>query len=540
MSESEAILDLEPRPDPYVGKVLAGRYKMLRVIGSGGMGAVYEAEHALIGRRVAVKILYSQLAGDAQVVKRFVNEARAAATIGHPHILECTDIGQADDGSPFLVLELLEGHDLEKDFEDNGPMRIGRFVRLVRMACSALVAAHEKGIVHRDIKPENIFLSVQKGVPDHVKVLDFGISKFNSLKSTGPGTMSGSAMGTPYYMSPEQFRDASNVDARADVYAMGVILFQGFAGRLPYMADNLPGLALEIATGNPPPLEEIRPDLPVELVEIVKKSMARDAAVRFQSMRELDAALAPFEGIDAPVDVRHVDHQSVAHMPTAAALNMAGKHSQIRVKNDGITGKSFSTPIAAAGVALAVLGGGAGIYAMTRPHHSPPAPVAISAAAAPAPTPTPAPLPTTAAAPAPAAKFAVSIAANADGATANLRGRTVALPFTEELEAGSSPELIEVTAPNRTSMRFAFTIDRPRSLFASLERGRGVAMASDSQLAMALSGQSGSTGSERGSSHGSTTTTTTTAAAAETPRPDPRPRNSGSVYTGPSGNLPDL
>ena len=205
------------RPDRYVGTVLADRYRVLRLLGEGGMGAVYEAEHTVIGRRVAVKVLHAQFASESKVVKRFVNEARAAAMIGHPNILDCTDLGQAEDGSPFLVLELLTGRDLDEEIEVGGPMQVGRLVDIMLQASSALAAAHKKGIVHRDMKPDNIYL-VEGGPRDpHVKVLDFGISKFASHMATSPGTAVGSAMGTPYYMAPEQLRDASAVDARADV-----------------------------------------------------------------------------------------------------------------------------------------------------------------------------------------------------------------------------------------------------------------------------------------------------------------------------------
>lgn len=551
LESSEAILEMEARPDPYVGKVLAGRYKIIRVIGAGGMGAVYEAEHSLIGRRVAVKILYAQLAGDAAVVKRFVNEARAAATIGHPHILECTDIGQADDGSPFLVLELLEGHDLEAEFQDNGPMPIGRLMFLLLQACDALAAAHNKGIIHRDIKPENIYLSVQNGKKDHVKVLDFGISKFNSLQQTGPGTMTGSAMGTPFYMSPEQFRDASNVDARADIYAMGVILYQGLAGRLPFMADSLPGLALEIATGTPLPLETIRPDVPEALVALVNKTMSRLADDRVQTMTELRAALEPFVGIDAPVDARVVDASVVAAARATAADPASANRSQIRVKTDESEQKKATAragaPTLAIGIALALAVGGAGIYATTPREPAPvpgttEAPAAVAAVAV-----TPGLTPAPQAAPEPAAieGFAVSISANTPQASVKIRGESHPLPYTGELASSPTPEILEVTAPGRTTMRYALRIDRPVTLFATLVHGRGERIASDVELAVALTGPPANVAADRPASspgtHASSPTSASQAATppSATPSAEPR-RQPSSVYRGPRGDLPDL
>ncbi|MBX3248962.1 MAG: serine/threonine protein kinase [Myxococcales bacterium] len=289
-SATDSLEDLAPREDPYLGATLARRYRVLRRLGGGGMGTVYEAEHLVIGRRVAVKLLHPQLAADAATVRRFLNEARAAAMIGHPNILECTDMGQADDGAPFLVLDLLRGDALDEVIRREGVLPVARAVRIALQIAGALGAAHEKGIVHRDLKPDNVFLL--RG--DDVRVLDFGISKFASLDQSGVGTKTGSILGTPYYMAPEQFRDASRVDARADVYALGVILYECLSGRVPFQASTLPELALMIAADSPARLDTIRTDLPAELVDVVMRAMEKAPNARFASMDELAGAIGPF------------------------------------------------------------------------------------------------------------------------------------------------------------------------------------------------------------------------------------------------------
>ncbi|MCA9602619.1 MAG: serine/threonine protein kinase, partial [Myxococcales bacterium] len=196
-----------PSPaDDKVGLVLGGKYRILRKLGAGGMGSVYEAEHELIGKRVAIKTLNAEFVKEPSVVERFRREARAATAAGNEHIIDVTDLGELPDGSPFLVMEFLEGQDFSGVLESEGALPAGRVARIVRQVCDALGAAHAQGIVHRDLKPENIFLVQRKGDRDFVKVLDFGISK---MREAGEGvnkslTQTGTALGTPHYMSPEQ------------------------------------------------------------------------------------------------------------------------------------------------------------------------------------------------------------------------------------------------------------------------------------------------------------------------------------------------
>ncbi len=293
-------------PDPHVGMLLLERYRIVCKIGEGGMGAVYEATHELIGRRVAVKCLHPQFASDAQVVARFQREAQASSMVGNEHIVDVTDMGRFPDGSPFIVLEFLEGQELGKLIERDGAQPLGRVVHILTQACRALGAAHAKGIVHRDLKPENIYLVERHDDPDFVKVIDFGISKMKEQAESLSGglTKTGMALGTPYYMSPEQAQGLKDVDQRADVYALGVILFEALTGRLPFEADTYPLLMVKIMTEAPPPLRSYRPDLPLGLEQVAQQAMAKNRDERFRSVEELAAALAPFAHVnDEPVVV---------------------------------------------------------------------------------------------------------------------------------------------------------------------------------------------------------------------------------------------
>lgn len=289
--------------DPRIGLVLQDRYRILRKLGDGGMGSVYEAEHLLIKRRVAIKILHSQFANNADIVARFRREAEAATAIGHPNIIEVTDMGSFPDGTAYMVLELLEGRDWAKDIAREGPQPLGKVVHILGQVCDALSAAHAKGIVHRDLKPENIFLVSRGGDSTFVKVLDFGISKFaDSGGENRSLTQTGTALGTPYYMAPEQCQGKKDIDHRADIYSLGVILFQALTRQYPFDDESYPMLVLKICTEPPPPLAQYRPDLPPQVVEVVGRMLAKHRDHRFASCAEVKAALEPFRHVhSAPV-----------------------------------------------------------------------------------------------------------------------------------------------------------------------------------------------------------------------------------------------
>jgi serine/threonine-protein kinase len=283
------------------GTVIQDRYRVVRLLGKGGMGEVYEVEHIRFGRRLALKRLLPQFADNAAIVDRFQREARAAAMIGNTHIIEVTDMGELPDGSPYIVLEYLDGEDLKQLFYREGPLPVARTVRIALQVCDALAAAHAKGIVHRDLKPANVFLVKDRA--DFVKILDFGISKIleHSSEEDGHLTSTGQALGTPYYMSLEQAQGKKDIDGRADIYSVGVILFVMLTGELPFQSNTFMSIMMELLSQEPPAPRSLRPDLPPELERVILTAMARDRQYRYQTIEELAAALRPFGELDPNV-----------------------------------------------------------------------------------------------------------------------------------------------------------------------------------------------------------------------------------------------
>ena len=276
------------------GTVLGGKYAVSRCLGVGGMGAVYEAQNTWTGRRVAVKLLRPSLAHNREVVERFLQEARAASRIPHPNIVEVLDVGEdAALRSYYIVQEFLDGMDLAQWTETRGAIPPAEAVAIITPVMSALVAVHEAGIVHRDIKPENVFLAVGRHGEMVPKLIDFGVSK---VRDGGAGqrgmTQTGLAIGTPEYMSPEQARGDADVDARSDVWSMGVMLYQLLTGRTPHDAATQTLLLVAIITERPIPIDRVVPSLPRELVSVVNRALQMDRAQRFQSMREFLDALS--------------------------------------------------------------------------------------------------------------------------------------------------------------------------------------------------------------------------------------------------------
>jgi serine/threonine protein kinase len=281
------------RPErSLVGRVISDKYGVHDVIGEGGMGAVYEAEHLTIGRLVALKVLHPANAKRADAVQRFHHEARVAGSIGHPNICEIYDVGKLEDGSPYMVMERLHGEALADRIAREGALPWADVIDIVVQVLSALVAAHGKGVIHRDIKPENIFLSARVGMAPVAKLLDFGISKVGTESEDLHLTRTGMVMGTPYYMAPEQARGDRTIDHRIDLYATGAVLYEGLTGRRPFTAPNYNALLVQILSGSPRPLREIRPALPPGFSTIVEKSLEKNRELRFQSAGEFLEALA--------------------------------------------------------------------------------------------------------------------------------------------------------------------------------------------------------------------------------------------------------
>jgi serine/threonine-protein kinase len=277
------------RRDPYVGAVIDGRYKVETILGEGGMGVVYRCTHTIIGKKLALKVLRADLARDSEVTERFLNEAKSASAIGNPHIIDISDFGQFPDGSTYFVMEYLTGRALNRVGVDGQHMTMDRILKVARQLGEGLAAAHAQGIVHRDLKPDNIFLIERGADKEFVKILDFGIAKVSTAE--GKLTRAGAVFGTPHYMSPEQAAGTS-VDARGDVYSLGIILYELVSGKVPFDADNFMGVLTQHMYKAPQLLAEVTPDaelLPAGLEAIVMKCLAKRPEQRYQSMEELVA-----------------------------------------------------------------------------------------------------------------------------------------------------------------------------------------------------------------------------------------------------------
>jgi serine/threonine-protein kinase len=273
-----------PRP----GDQITPSIRLVRELGSGGMGSVWVADHGSLQTQVVVKFMHVQLTGDRESVLRFSREAAAGANVKSPHVVQVYDHGIAPDGAPFIVMELLEGSDLAAHCEKNGPMLLVEVDHVISQTCKALARAHERGIVHRDIKPQNIFLTNVGGGEPFVKVLDFGIAKAGGVQnSMSSATKTGALMGTPYYMSPEQTIGAKGVDHRTDLWALGVVAFECLTGQRPFEAETIGGLAVAICHGPMPVPSRINRTLPPEVDRWFATACAREVTQRFNSAKEM-------------------------------------------------------------------------------------------------------------------------------------------------------------------------------------------------------------------------------------------------------------
>lgn len=291
------LLEVEPRSE-VAGRIVAGRYVLEEVLGSGGMGAVYGATHRVTGRRVALKRLHPHLAESDAMRSRFLREARAVGALRHPGIVEVLDAGLDSDATPFVVFERLEGRDLSAALQARA-LSPGALCRIVLDVLEALGAAHAHGFVHRDVKPSNIFLADLPGMPEpRTKLLDFGIVR-PLRPDSAPLTEAGAALGTPSFMSPEQLAGAE-VDGRADLWAVAVVLYFGLTGRLPFSARNPLGLAAALLRGVDAP-SSLEPSLPAEADRVISKALDPRLEARFQTTEEMRSALRVVERtLEAP------------------------------------------------------------------------------------------------------------------------------------------------------------------------------------------------------------------------------------------------
>jgi tRNA A-37 threonylcarbamoyl transferase component Bud32 len=393
-----------------------GNYRVTQLLGEGGMGMVYLAEHPTLGRRAAVKVLHPDLVATHEMIQRLFNEARAANAVGHPGIVEVSDLGLLPSGTPYIVMEYLEGQSLGARIAATGRLSLRAALDIADQAASALGAAHAKGIIHRDLKPDNLFLTPDPLAPgrERLKVLDFGIAKLARRPSSAADvrTRTGAILGTPRYMSPEQCRDSREVDHRSDIYSLGVILYEMLSGAPPFVSASWGEMAHMHLGVKPPDLGASVPELPPALERAVSRALEKEPDARFQSMEELRQALADSLAgqttLAAPIFPAAVP-AAASEVPSTLRLDAAGATRPIRRTTLGGTaseiqrapgttearrhGRRLGIVIAAGvlGSAIVVIGALA-----TRPGADPEARESATstppAAAVPAPTAVPAPV----------------------------------------------------------------------------------------------------------------------------------------------------
>ncbi len=288
-----------------MGTTLAGRYHLVRLLGGGGMGAVYKAADQVLRRFVAIKLLHPATAQNPAAVERFVREARSAAAIGHPNIIDILDFGD-EHGRPYLVMEYLRGRSLSEAIADEGPMSVARACNIATHALAGLAAAHDRGILHRDLKPANMMLIALLGDSDFVKLCDFGFAalviptlRIDEGKALTPAR---TLVGTPAYAAPERLRGDDRRDPRIDLYSLGVVLYEMLAGRRPFDAPTFRELARKVRKEPPPPLHAIRSDIPRGLEGVIERALAKERADRWRSAEEFASALVPFGGRVVPFE----------------------------------------------------------------------------------------------------------------------------------------------------------------------------------------------------------------------------------------------
>jgi eukaryotic-like serine/threonine-protein kinase len=345
------------------GELLAGKYRIERLLGQGGMGVVAAAYHIQLEQRVALKLMLPHAIGSSEAVSRFLREARAAARITSEHVVRVFDVGSLETGEPYIAMEYLEGLDIAQLLTRQGRLSVAETVDYVLQACEALAEAHAAGIVHRDLKPGNLYLAHRIDGQRLLKVLDFGVSKMSggSAQSDAPATRTSALMGSPLYMSPEQMTSSRNVDARSDVWALGVVMYEMLCGKPPFDGETLPQVCNMVMTEAPPPLAGRASELPPRLCEVVHRCLEKQPSARFQSVGELAHALEPIASARALQSIERISRvlgmapaAPPAVEPSASAATSAPPGTQA---NWGETNPALPARRKAPVVLLAVLGG---------------------------------------------------------------------------------------------------------------------------------------------------------------------------------------
>jgi serine/threonine-protein kinase len=390
-----------------VGQVLAGKYRVERVLGEGGMGFVVAAHHLQLDNKVAIKLLRPELLTNAEAVARFAREARAAVRIVSQHVARVLDVGTLEDGAPYMVMEFLEGGDLSIVLASRGALPVDEAVDYVLQACEAIAEAHTLGIVHRDLKPANLFCVRRPDGTSSVKVLDFGISKITAGFGTNAAdhgmTKTTALMGSPYYMSPEQMESTRGVDSRTDIWALGVILYELVAGKTPFQGSTLPEICVRIATQPPVPMRSVRADAPLALEAVILRCLEKDRDRRYADVGTLAGALAPFASPRGQLSVETVLRtlqQQQGHAagfssmrPGAPSGGTIAPFGQTHAP--GVPGRGKAAALVVALLAALAL---VAVAAAAMIHRSATAPIPLQAAAqvpSPSPPPSPAPSPPT-------------------------------------------------------------------------------------------------------------------------------------------------
>jgi serine/threonine-protein kinase len=424
--------------DPYVGTTFDGRYKNEKPLGEGGMGVVYLARHKVIDKKVAIKVLRADLAKDREIVDRFVQEARSASSIGNPHIVDISDFGDLPDGSTYFVMEYLEGLPLTKHIEQKLDMR--RLCEVALQISDGLAAAHEAGIVHRDLKPDNVYLVPRGAQKDFVKILDFGIAKVSNSGTTKL-TRAGAVFGTPHYMSPEQAA-GHPVDHRADIYSLGIIMYEMAAGQLPFNADNFMGILTQHMYKAPVPIRALvnNTDCPPGLEAIVQKCLSKKPEQRYATMSELGDDIRRLQKGESPLAVAELMNRSAGYSVPIDYFKNSGPQAILHA-----TPAQKRTPwptyvwVSGTAAAIAIVAGVFFIASREGEANVAPMPAPIASARAPDPAPA-------------KAEKVVALAASPEAAVALRGADRIKLPASIRVTEGEKVAL-EISADGYTSQK---------------------------------------------------------------------------------------